>query len=163
MRFFAVLLAGLLCSAVARADDDSARTTLISRIAIQYYTIYGIRPDSPVLNLMLSEARKLNPTVDEDGWRDIKAEVAPAVIAGMIAKGAAFDAYFNSALDTLSLAELRRLSNLLGDPVYVKFAMAMTSPENQRQMLAGIVGGDPMTISRAINGVLERRGLNVPH
>jgi hypothetical protein len=44
----------------------------------------------------------------------------------MIAKRAAFDFYFNSALDTLSLAELKRLSSLLGDPVYVKFAMAMT-------------------------------------
>jgi hypothetical protein len=80
MRFIAVLLAGLLCSAVARADDDPARTALISRIAVQYYTIYGIRPDSPMLNMMLSDARKLNPAVDEDGWRDIESEVAPAII-----------------------------------------------------------------------------------
>jgi hypothetical protein len=162
MRFVALLIAGVLFSAAARADDDPARTALISRIAVQYFSMSGISPDSPMLNMMLANARKLNPSVDEDGWRDIETEVAPAIITGMIAKGAAFDAYFNSVLNALSTTELKRLSGLLADPVYVKFARAMNSPDNQKRMLAGILNGDPMTISRAINSVLERRGLNVP-
>ena len=162
MRLLVMLAASTMLSTFAHAADDPARSALLSRIETQYLTAAVVAPDSPMVDQWLTDARALNPDVRDADWAGVKSDVAGALTAALTRKGGAFEVFFSGALKTLSTADLKRLSNILGDPAFKKFQGAMASAANQRQLLQTVMG-DALSMGEAVNGVLEKHGLKVPH
>ncbi len=140
MRSIVLFVAGTIFSTFAHSADDSVRSALISRIEVLYLSAAMIRSDSPVVDQLLAGARTLNPDADSATWADVKTDVATALTLTLTGKGSALEAFFRSALDTLSNAELKRLSSLLNNPVYKKFQGEMSKADNQKRMMQAFMG-----------------------
>ena len=162
MRAASVIVASLMCCGLVCAAQDPGRESLISRIEVQYTysTVFGA--DSPFIGEMLRDARSSNPNIDEAMWKEVQIDVAAALTSVLTAKGGALDLFLRGGLDPLSTDELKRLSSLLSDPVYKKFQGSMNSAANQKQMVQSIMASS-LSMMAAVNGVLTKHGLTVPH
>ena len=121
MRPVAIMFVGFVFCTFAHAADDPNRAALISRIEVQYAAASVVGADSPIVEMILSSARPLNPNTEDTTWKEIRTEVAASLTSTLTEKGGALDVLLRGALDPLSTAELKRLSSLLSDPVYKKF------------------------------------------
>lgn len=162
MRSVATILMSILLPTLALADEDPIRSGLVSRIEVQYTSASIVGSDSPVVAMMLTGARSRNPNTDEATWTDVRVEVAAALTLALTAKGGPLDDLVRGALDPLSTAELKRLSSLLGDPVYKKFQTAMTSSDNQKRMVQALMG-NPTSMMGPVFDVLKKHNLSVPN
>lgn len=162
MRATPIIMASLMCCSLVRAAQDPGREALISRIEVQYTSSTVFGADSPFIGEMLRGAHSSNPTVDEAMWKEIQIDVAAALTSVLTAKGGALDLFLRGGLNPLSTDELKRLASLLADPVYRKFQGSMNSAANQNQMIQSIMGSS-LSMMEAVNGVLAKHGLTVPH
>ncbi len=162
MRSIATILIGILLPTIASADEATIRSDLVSRVEVQYTSASIVGSDSPIVAMLLAGARSTNPNIDEATWSEVRVEVAAALSSALTAKGGSLDVVVRGALDPLSTAELKRLSTLLGDPVYKKFQTAMTSSDNQKRMVQAVMG-NPTSMMGPVFDVLKKHNLSVPH
>lgn len=149
-----------LWSSVAVAQT-SPRNVLIGRIeSISSHTIYSA--DSPLIEGLLVAAKVANPGVNSDTWADIKRETALTLSDFMAERGGSLDLRLRPSLETLSDAELERLCQILGDPVYNKFQRTLITPhaENTQGQILKAMTDEALKYNATINSVLKRHGLN---
>ena len=110
-----------------------------------------------------SQCPRHEPSLEEATWKALETEVESATFSMMTKRGSSFDVGLRTLLDTLSTAELRKISAAsssknLSDPALVKLGAAIQSSENSGRIdfgNANVVWDD------AIKSVLEKHGLKV--
>jgi hypothetical protein len=158
MRFIPMaILSAMLCG-TACAAEEADRAAVISRIETQYATAAVIGKDSPMVEMMVANARSQNPNTDEATWTAIRAEVAAALTSMITAKDGVLDQLLSKALEPLSTPDLKQLADLLKNPVYVKFQAVVNSAENQTRMMQVLAAQMPAFVG-GLNDVLQKHGL----
>ncbi|MFM9435817.1 hypothetical protein ACFDR9_002888 [Janthinobacterium sp. CG_23.3] len=146
-------------SATAGNQDPDA---LIARI-IKSQLISAISAENlPVIASTLQFVRQTNPNLKETQWNEIIEELNDAIITGMSEPGNPVFAAYKKLLGSFSEAELAKLENLLGDPVYRKYSSALLSPVAQKALMQGFIENSPW-MPQVMNFVLRKRGLKEVH
>jgi hypothetical protein len=144
--------------------DSPNRQALVSQIETQLAHLTESPPGGVLANQSLGlSARDMNPRIEEATWKALETEVESATFSMMTKRGSSFDVGLRTLLDTLSTAELRKISAAsssknLSDPALVKLGAAIQSSENSGRIdfgNANVVWDD------AIKSVLEKHGLKV--
>ena len=99
-----------------------------------------------------------NPGVSPEIWQSVKTEFAGALTKIYGEKGSIIDTLIRGSLDSFSDRELDVLNRVLGDPSYKKFVSAMSRPEEQQQMLTGMMKSIPKLAS-SVNTILANHQL----
>ncbi|PQO89013.1 hypothetical protein C5614_29680 [Massilia phosphatilytica] len=155
-----VIGATQLCHAADAADaaDAGGRQAAIARIVKAQLGATILTPDLPVLHDTPRYVRQLNPGLTDAQWRDVLNEVAGRLADGMNRPDSPMFAAYRTVLEPLSDAELAQLERILADPVYRKFAGALTSRPGQQALMHGLVESTPW-INETVSTVLKKHGL----
>lgn len=144
--------------------DSPYRQALVSQIETQLAHLTDSPPGGVLANQSLGLiARDMNPRIEDATWKALETEVESATFSMMTRRGSRFDVGLRTLLDTLSTAELIKISAAesstnLSDPALVKLEATIQSSENSGRIdfgNANVVWND------AIKSVLEKHGLKV--
>lgn len=158
-RLPALVLIAVLAPGAALAVT---RDELIDQIETTYTSSAVIPADSPVVDLMLTQAKAANPDAAAETWQAVRGELAAAFSKSFTARGGMLDTLIRESLQPLSDRELRSLSQILRDPAYRKFQAAMSSSAAQGQMTRSMMQVG-LQLGTLINGVLASHQLKEVH
>lgn len=158
MKRFAGFSLFLFLSCSIAAAQASPRDVLIERCETAYLRATTLSADSPLVDMLLASTKSANREVNDDTWRVIRQEIATAVTQSLTERGSMLDTTFRKSMESLSDAELARLSQVLNDPAYTKFQSAMASPATQKQFMQAMYG-DAAKFQTVANKILARHGL----
>lgn len=162
MKRYAVLMLVLLLPGAMACAQSVTRDELVARIGTSYLQAAVLSADSPLFDNILLQAKSANPGASAEQWRQVKAEVVPAITGLLAGKGSPIEKLLQQSLAGMSDQELQRLLELLNDPVYRKFTAAMTSPAAQKELL-GALAVASLRFNQIINAALQHQGLKDIH
>jgi hypothetical protein len=157
-----ILLAAVFVAGHTSAQSASREATIEHIEALTFGQTNVYTPDSPIVALLITEAKAANPAEPQSTWDSIKAELATALAKAMTENGGPMRGVLSGALDSMSDAELNRLANMLDDPAYRKFQAALSTPSLQRRIMAAS-GANGARMQSALNTVLAKHGLKQAH
>lgn len=146
-------------STIADAQGLS-RDELIDKVESIYLRSTMLSPDSPLLEMFLSQAKKANPEANADTWLAVKQDLAPALTKVLTEKGSSLDILIRKSLENLSDGELDRLVQIISDPTFIKFQSAMSSPSSQKGIMLEMYA-NAQKFGAATNNVLNSHGLKL--
>lgn len=162
MKFIAFWASTLVFWSSISVAQTLPREALIGRIESIYIQTTMLSADSPFIEMFIGSAKSANPGVDGDTWSGIKQEITPMLSKVMTEKGGLMDVFLRKSLENFSDAELEKLSQILSNPIYNKFQIAMASPSTQRELVQALFGYT-LNFNAVINSVLVKHGLNEVH
>ena len=95
-------------------------------------------------------------------WTSVASEVAGAFEGLLREKGGLTDTVLRSAMQDLSTADLAHLTDVLSDPVVMKYFAATRSAATQKQLAKGL-WATTARLEEAVNKSLRERGLKEVH
>jgi hypothetical protein len=157
-----IAVISLLLGPAARGGDDTDREKYISAIESIYFKTTVLSADSPFVSNLLVSAKSANPGVSDGVWTSVASEVAGAFEGLLREKGGLTDTVLRSAMQDLSTADLAHLTDVLSDPVVMKYFAATRSAATQKQLAKGL-WATTARLEEAVNKSLRERGLKEVH
>lgn len=156
----ALLLVGPISHCAASENRD--REARIGRM-VKSQLASAMRVENlPAAASTLQFVRQTNPSLTERQWSEIMDEVNDVMITGMSQVGNPMFSAYEKLLSSFSDAELSKLEQVLGDPIYRRFSSALATPVAQQTLMQGFIENSPW-IPEALNLALRRRGLKEVH
>ena len=157
-----VISIALIISAVASAQTSQREMTIrhIVEVAFNQANVYSAK--SPIIESLLGPAKSANPGVSPEAWEKMKPELSAALTKAMSENGGILGGALNGAFDGLSDSELERVSQLLDDPAYRKFQVALANPAVQRRVMQSSMASAGR-MNATVNAVLASHGLKEVH
>jgi hypothetical protein len=157
---FALLFVGQISHCAAADNRD--REARIGRMVKSQLGSAMRAENLPAAASTLQFVRQTNPSLTETQWSEIMDEVNDVMTTGMSQRGNPMFSAYEKLLGSFSDAELSKLEQLLGDPIYRKYSSALVSTVAQQALMQGFIENSPW-MPQALNLALRKRGLKEVH
>jgi hypothetical protein len=160
-RFLALLVLAPL-SAFAADPAAARKEALIDRLEAMNYGDVKFSADSPLIGMLLQDAKRANPNASAETWKAVSEEVSTSYLELLTRKGGAIDQLLRPSLESLTERELNHLASLLADPVFQKYKSTMQSPQTQLAMQKAMMAAG-LELAPMLNSILEKHALVGSH
>lgn len=142
--------------------QDSDRDALITELVKTQAGQTGSSTFAPLANLMIQQAKQVNPSATPETWRAVQQEISNGMVNILNGPGGPIDIVTRAGTVDMSNAEIAHLIVVLSDPTLAKFRSSTSSPDTQTKIIRS-TSLQASKMGALINAALVHNGLREIH